>query len=544
MAKDIIYDNDAQAKLLAGIEKIAKAVGTTLGPAGRNVIIDEYGSIHCTRDGVSVAKSITLKDPFENLGANAIKEVAEKSNKNCGDGTTTSTILASAIYKNGLKYVALGSNATQLKNGIMKAANSAIDYVNSISKPISTRDDVHNVAYISANGDKNIADTISDVLDKLGADGTVKVEDGQTAEMTSKIVEGMVLDVGFVSPYMATNSETMEADLDNPFVLIAGKKLSNLQDMLPCLQSVSQTGRPLLVIADDFQEDVISSIIMNRLRGTLNAVLVKSPSYGDNRKAILDDIAIMCGAAVVSDETGVRVEQAIVDGPVLGQAKRVLIKKDSTVIFDGVGNKDAIDERANSIRAQIETTTSDYDKDKLKERLARLVSGIGVISVGADTEAERKELRDRVDDAFCAAKSAIRSGIVAGGGSTLLMAAEHVKKFAETLTGEEKVGAMILQQALSAPARKIVENAGLDSGYIVNKIIDDTTTPNCGFNVLTGEYVNMIDAGIIDPTEVVVNEIRNAVSVSSLLITTDALVVEAKDETKQAGTPAGMPGMM
>lgn len=546
MAKDIIYDTKAKEKLLTGIEKMEKAVGSTLGPAGRNVIIDEFGSIHSTRDGVSVAKAISLKDPFENLGANALKEVAEKSNKNCGDGTTTSTVLASAIYKNGLKYVALGSNATQVKNGIVKASKKAIDFVKSMSKSVSSAEDIKRVAFISANGDEKIAATISDVMDKLGADGTIKVEDSQTMEMTSKIVAGMVLDVGYVSPYMVTNPDTLEADLDNPYILVVGRKISNMQEILPCFQSVSQTGRPLLIIADDVAEDITSSVIMNKLRGTLNCVIVKSPSYGDNRKMILDDIAIMSGGTVVSEDAGVRLEGATAEGIILGQAKRVIVKKDSCVIFDGAGEASKVNARAAAIRAQIEASTSEYDTEKLRERLAKLVSGVGIISVGADTEAERKELRDRVDDAFCASKAAIRMGIVAGGGSALLNAKNAVNEWISTaeFTGDEKIGAQILCNSLEAPIRRILENAGIDPSLIVAKILE-STKPNLGFNVLTKSFDDMIEVGVIDPTEVVVNEIQNAVSVSGLLLTTEALIVEEVDDKKQSQMQMpGMPGMM
>lgn len=542
MAKQIIYDTNAKEKILAGVNKLERAVSSTLGPCGRNVIIDEYGSIHSTKDGVTVAKSITLKDPFENLGANAIKEVASKSNDKVGDGTTTSTLLAAAIYKNGLKYVNFGSNSTMIKNGIKKASEVVIEYVKKNSTKITSKEDIEKVATVSANGDKMIGTMIADVMDKIGNDGTIKVENGNGTEMTSKIVEGMVIDQSYASPYMVTNSDTMEAELENPFVLIANKKLANIQELLPSLQSISQTGRPIFVIADDFAEDILATMVMNKLRG-LNICAIKSPSFGDNRKQMLEDIAILCGGKVISDETGVKVESAVVGSDILGEAKRIVVNKENTVIFDGNGDDKELADRAQSLRAQIKACQSDYDKEKLQERLAKLTSGIGVISVGASTEAERKELRDRVDDAFSASKAALREGVVAGGGSTLL----HAKKFLEThingpfeggvkymsFVGDEKIGATILLQSLESPIKKILQNAGLDASYILNKILENGNTPNAGYNVVTGQYVDMIQDGILDPTEVVINEVQNASSIAGLLLTTDALIVEEPAEKGQ-----------
>lgn len=543
MAKIVKYENDAKQKILEGINKLEKATSVTLGPAGRNVIIDQYGTIHSTKDGVTVAKSITLKDPFENLGANALKEIAEKNNKNCGDGTTTSTLLGAEIYRNGLKHVALGSNATSIKNGIKKAAEQAINYVKSMSKPISTKEDIKRVCTVSANGDEKIGEMIASVMDKIGKDGTIKVEDSQTMEMTSKVVEGMVLDVGYVSPYMITKQETMEADLNEPFILLANKKVTNIQEILPCLQSVSQSGHPLVIIGDEFQDDIIGTVIMNRLRpGGLNCVLVKSPSYGENRKSILEDIAITTGGRVVSDDLGTKLEAAVVGGTILGSAKRILVTKDSTVIFGGIGDAEQISARAESLRQQISNTTSEYDKEKLQERLAKLASGIGVISVGADTEAERKELRDRVDDAFCAAKCAVKSGIVPGGGIALLKAGKFVN--VDTSNGDEANGVHILTESLRAPIVKILSNAGLNAEKIISGI-ESNDSPNYGYNVIDGTYVDMVDAGIIDATDVVVNEIRNAASIASLLLTTEALIVEEPvEKTNDNSAQNMMPPMM
>lgn len=553
MAKVLKYEQDAKQAILAGVKKLEKAVSVTLGPGGKNVMIDEYGSIHSTRDGVTVARSISLKDKFENLGSNAIKEVAEKSNSRCGDGTTTSTVLAASIYKNGLRYVSLGSNATSIKNGISKAAAKVVDVLKGFSKPISTKEEIKRVATVSANHDESIGETIADVMDKIGKDGTIKVEDGNTMELHSKIVEGMVIDQSFVSPYMVTNAETNEAELENPWILIANKKLANIQELLPCLQSVTGTGASLLIIADELQDDILSTLIVNKLRG-FNCVAVKSPSYGDNRKLILEDIAILCGGRVVSDETGTRLENATVNSGILGRATKVVVNKENTVIIGGAGPKEAVESRASSLRAQIESSDKEYEKNTLRERLAKLTSGIGIISVGATTEAERKEKRDRVDDAFSAAKAAVKSGIVPGGGIALMKAKEELDQWIKTagLSEDEATGASILANSLEMPFRKIIENAGLNADVVKNNINSTIVKNNTGdadgkhgpigFNVITKTYVDMVEDGIIDPTDVVVNEVQNASSIGGLLLTTDCLVVE-EDEPKQNAT-AGMGGMM
>lgn len=545
MAKILAYDSEAKQKILAGVEKLEKAVATTLGPCGKNVIINEYGQIHSTRDGVTVAKAVTLKDEFENLGANAIKEVAEKSNTRCGDGTTSSTILAASIYKNGLKYVSFGSNSTQIKNGIKRAATRAVDEIKKLAKPIATKEEIKRVATVSANHDTEIGEIIADVMDKIGKDGTIKVEDGNTMELNSKIMEGMVIDQPYVSPYMVTNTETGEAELDNPWILIANKKLNNIQELLPCLQTVSATKAPLLVIADEIQEDLIATFIVNRLRSGFTTVAVKSPSYGDSRKAILEDIAVLCGGRVVSDETGTKLEHATPETGILGRAAKVVVNGESTIIIGGAGSKEKIAERASSLRNSIEATNvSDYDREKLRERLAKLTSGIGVISVGATTEAERKEKRDRVDDAFAASKAAVRSGIVPGGGVALLLAKKALATWMlETeFAGDEGIGARILFDSLDAPAKKIFENAGEDASLIVGKIGEGTN--GNGYNVLTKEFVDMIEDGVVDPAEVVVNEIQNAASVSGLLLTTDCLIVEEPKKVAATVPQMPTPGMM
>ena len=537
MAKDIIYDNVAKDKILVGVNKLEKAVSVTLGPCGKNVIIDEYGSIHSTKDGVTVAKSVVLKDAFENLGANAVKEVAQKSNDMVGDGTTTSTVLAAAIFKNGLKHVNVGANATQVKNGIRKAADMAVEVVKKNSIKISSKEDIERVATVSANGDQNIGKIIAEVMSKIGNDGTIKVEDGNTSDITSKIVEGMVIDQSYASPYMVTNAETMEVELENPWILLANKKLANLQEMVGSLNSVAQTGRPLLIIADDFADDVLGTLIFNRMKTGFVSVAVKSPSYGDNRKLMLEDIAILTGGKVISDETGIKIEDAVIESGIVGQAKRVIINKENTVIIDGIGSSEAIESRASALRTQIENCSEEYDKEKLQERLAKLTSGIGIISVGAVTKAEQKELRDRVDDAFSAAKAALKSGIVAGGGSALLNVKREVT-VTDTFVGDEAIGANIFLNSLDAPIRKILENAGLDASYVVQKLLDSQEySANTGYDVLTNKYVNMVESGIIDPTEVVLNEIQNAASIAGLLLTTECLIVD--EQLDKSGSSSG-----
>ena len=545
MAKAVIYDSAAKEKILAGVNKLEKAVTCTLGPAGKNVIIDEFGTIHSTRDGVTVAKSIVLKDKFENLGVNAVREVAEKSADRVGDGTTTSTLLAATIFRNGLKYVSLGSNATQIKNGIKKAAEKAVEFVKASAKKVESPEDLKKVAIVSANGDEKIGEVISEIMGKIGNDGTIKVENGSGIDLTSKIVEGMVIDKSYESPYMISNPETMEAELDNPWILIVDKKIAHVQDVLGCLQTVTKTGRPLLVIAESYADEFLATAVMNRMRGALNTVAITSPSYGDNRRNILDDIAVLTGGKVVSDKTGVKFEHALAGSGVLGTAQRVVVNKTSTIIIGGGGNAQAVADRAASLRAQISSTEDQFDKGKLEERLARLTSGIGVITVGATTEAERKELRDRVDDAFCASKAAIRSGIVPGGGVALLNAMQKLDAAYEKgsadynkLVGDEIIGVKILCDSLDAPIRKILDNAGLDSSLIVGKLVEDRQQSGRGYDALNRKYVDMIEAGIIDPAEVVTNEITNAASVASLLLTTDALVVDEPEDKLPKNNPA------
>lgn len=529
MAKQIIYDAQAKEKILAGVTKLAEAVTMTLGPCGKNVMIDERGTVHSTKDGVTVAKAVSLKDPFENIGAAAVKEVAEKSNTNVGDGTTTSTLLAEAIYRNGLRHVSFGANASQVKAGIKAAADATVEIVKRDAKKVDSPVALKRVATVSANGDTKIGQMIADVMAKLGDDGTIRVENSSSTEMTSEIIEGMVVDQPYVSPYMVTDSGTMEANLDNPYVLIVNKKLSNIQELLPCLQSVSQSGQPLFIIADDYSEDVLGTLIMNRMRGGLSSAAIKSPSYGDFRKAVLDDIAVLCGGQVISDEAGVHLQEAVVGSVVLGQAKRVTISKSSTVIIGGGG--EAVEARAESIRKQIEACDDEFAKGKLQERLAKLTSGVGVISVGADTEAERKELRDRVDDAFCASKAALRSGIVPGGGTALLKAKVELESTVPEGSDDFKLGWKILVDSLDKPMSKIVSNAGVEPAAVLERAAK-SESKSMGFNVLTKADVDMVEAGIIDPAEVVINEVKNAASIASLLLMTDCIICDEPDDQR------------
>ena len=536
MSKVIVYDEAAKQKMLAGVEKLEKAVAATLGPCGKNVIVDEFGSIHSTRDGVTVAKAVELKDRLEGIGASAVREVAEKSADRAGDGTTTSTVLAASIFRNGLKYVALGMNATQIKNGIKAAADEAVRVVRAAAKPVSASDAeaVKKVAVVSANGDERIGEIIADVMGRIGADGTVKVENGSGIETSYSVAEGMVVDKSYASPYMVTNPETLEAELDNPWVLVVDGKLSNFQELLPALQAVSKTGAPLFVMAESYADEVLATLIMNKMRGGLNSVAVCAPSYGENRRAILEDIAVLTGGAVVSESTGVRLESAVPGSGVLGMAKRIVVNKASTIILGGMGDQAALAARVASLKSQIESCQDEFDASALRERLAKLTAGVGVISVGATTDAERKELRDRVDDAFCAVKAALRGGTVPGGGTALIRAKAALDKWAagREFQGDEGTGAKILADSLDAPARRIVSNAGLDAAVIVGKMVESGGAE--GYDVLAKEFCDMEARGIVDPADVVANEIQNAASIAGLLLTTDVLISDEPDAPKGA----------
>lgn len=553
MDKKILFGRNAKNKLLSGVKKLESAVGSTLGPAGKTVIIESNGIIHSTKDGVSVARSIQLKDKFENIGVSAIKEVAEKSNINVGDGTTTSTILASEIFRNGLKFIESGCNATLLKNGIKKASDFVVNFIEGISTPVQTKEMLKKVATVSANGDERIGEIISDVMTTIGTDGVIKVENGNTLDIKSKIIDGMVIDKTYISPYMITNPETLETELNNVFVFIAAKKLTNINELIPVMQYVSAPNiqGSLLIIAEDYQDDIISTIVYNKLRG-YNVVAIKAPSYGMNRTNILEDVAIITSGKVVSDESGIRATKDNVDS-ILGHANRVVCTSEYTIIMGGSGNPDDVEKRANSLRNQLKTmSVENYDRKYIEERLSKITTGIGIISVGGVTESETKEKRDRVDDAFCAAKSAYRNGVVAGGATTLIRATQHLRKHIDTIckeNGDEKIGYEILMNSLSYPFLKILKNAGLVNE--ASSILTDLTRyndgsfnengptnqiPTIGYNVIKRDFVNMFDDGILDPTDVVINEVRNASSIAGLLLTTDCIVADDDNNIEKIET--------
>ena len=542
-AKQMKYEGDARQAILNGVSKLAKAVATTLGPSGRNVIIDKkFGSPQITKDGVSVAKEIELPDPFENMGAQMVREVASKTNDVAGDGTTTATILGEAIYREGLKNVTAGANPQAVKRGIDKAAAAAVTAIAALAKPVSTNEEVAQVATISANGDTEIGAIIADAMDKVGKDGTITVEDGKTTEMTSDVVEGMQFDKGYLSPYFVTAAESMECVLDNPYILIYEKKISNLNDMLPLLQGVAKNGRPLLIIAEDVEGEALATLVVNKLRGTLQICAVKAPGFGDRRKEMLKDIAILTGGQVISEDLGIKLESVTVDQ--LGTAKRVSVDKESTTIVEGAGKTTEIQGRVAEIKHQIDTTSSDYDREKLQERLAKLAGGVAVIKVGAQTEAAMKEKKDRVDDALHATRAAVEEGIVPGGGVALIRCQKAVEDCAATLCGDEKIGAEILGRAMEAPLRQLVQNAGLEAALIVEKV--KGADGNNGYNVATGEFVDLVNAGVLDPAKVTRSALQNAASIAGLLLTTECMITEIPEpKTAAPAMPdGGMGGMM
>ncbi len=542
-AKQMKYEGDARQAILNGVSKLAKAVATTLGPSGRNVIIDKkFGSPQITKDGVSVAKEIELPDPFENMGAQMVREVASKTNDVAGDGTTTATILGEAIYREGLKNVTAGANPQAVKRGIDKAAAAAVAAIAGLAKPVSTNEEVAQVATISANGDTEIGAIIADAMDNVGKDGTITVEDGKTTEMTSDVVEGMQFDKGYLSPYFVTAAESMECVLDNPCILIYEKKISNLNDMLPLLQGVAKSGRPLLIIAEDVEGEALATLVVNKLRGTLQICAVKAPGFGDRRKEMLKDIAILTGGQVISEDLGIKLESVTVDQ--LGTAKRVTVDKESTTIVDGAGKTSEIQGRVAEIKHQIDTTSSDYDREKLQERLAKLAGGVAVIKVGAQTEAAMKEKKDRVDDALHATRAAVEEGIVPGGGVALIRCQKAVEDCAATLCGDEKIGAEILGRAMEAPLRQLVQNAGLEAALIVEKV--KGAEGNNGYNVATGKFVDLVEAGVLDPAKVTRSALQNAASIAGLLLTTECMITEIPEpKTAAPAMPdGGMGGMM
>ena len=547
MAKEIIFSDNARNKLARGVEKLTDAVKVTMGPRGRNVLIQKsYGAPSITKDGVSVAREIELLDNLENMGAQLVKEVASNTADEAGDGTTTATVLANAIFSEGLRNITAGANPVEVKRGMDKACDSILEHLKAAAKSIKDKNEIAQVATISANSDAKIGEMIAEAMEKVGQDGVITVEEAKGIVDELDVVEGMQFDRGYLSPYFITNTEKMTAEIENPYILLVDSKITSLKDLLPVLEQVQKTNRPLLIIAEDVEGEALSTLVVNKLRGVLNISAVKAPGFGDRRKAMLQDIATLTGGTVISEETGYTLEGAEIS--MLGQASRVVIDKDNTVIVDGAGSEEAVKARISEIKTQIEATSSEYDKEKLQERLAKLSGGVAVIKVGAATETEMKEKKDRVDDALSATKAAVEEGIVIGGGAALVHAAAKVN--IDDLEGDQKIGAEIILRAVKAPVKQIAANAGFDTGVVVNAI-ENAENENIGFNAATGEYVDMFEAGIIDPFKVERVALTNATSVSSLLLTTEAAIFELPKEEAPAadmggGMPPqmGMPGMM
>ncbi len=539
MAKEILFGEDARKALQAGVDKLADAVKVTLGPKGRNVVLDKkFGAPLITNDGVTIAKDVELEDPFENMGAQLVKEVATKTNDCAGDGTTTATVLAQALIREGMKNVAAGANPMVLKKGIQMAVDTAVKTVVGNSKKVSGTDDIARVATISA-GDEFIGKLIAEAMDKVSSDGVITVEESKTAETYSEVVEGMQFDRGYITPYMATDTDKMEAVIDDPFVLITDKKISNIQEILPLLEQMVQSGGKLVIIAEDVEGEALSTLIVNKLRGTFTCVAVKAPGFGDRRKEMLQDIAILTGGQVVSSELGLELKDTTVD--MLGRARQIKISKENTIIVGGAGNSDEIKNRVSQIRKQIETTTSDFDREKLQERLAKLSGGVAVIKVGAATEVEMKDKKLRIEDALSATKAAVEEGIVAGGGVALVNAIGSIKELLGTVDGDVKTGVSIVLKALEAPIRQIAYNAGLEGSVIVDKILTSGKA-NYGFDAYNEKYTDMIEAGIVDPTKVTRSALQNAASVASMVLTTESVVAEKKDPKADAAAAAAAAG--
>jgi chaperonin GroEL len=539
-AKDVYFASDARDRMLRGVNVLANAVKVTLGPKGRNVVIEKsFGAPRSTKDGVTVAKEIELSDRFENLGAQLIREVASKTNDKAGDGTTTATVLAQAIVVEGLKSVAAGMNPMDLKRGVDKAVAKVIEEIKSSAKKVSDNSEIAQVGTISANGDLEVGEMIARAMAKVGNEGVITVEEAKTAETELDVVEGMQFDRGYLSPYFITNAEKMEAELEEPMILLFEKKLSSLQPLLPVLEAVVQSGRPLLIIAEDVEGEALATLVVNKLRGGLRVAAVKAPGFGDRRKAMLEDIAILTGGELISEDLGIKLENVTLE--MLGKAKKVTINKDDTTIVDGSGDKAGIEGRIAQIKKQIEDTTSDYDKEKLQERLAKLAGGVAVIRVGGSTEVEVKEKKDRVDDALNATRAAVEEGIVPGGGVCLLKASKVLDGFKGD-NDDQEAGVAIVRRALQAPIRQIAENAGVEGSIVVGKVLENKS-PTFGFNAQTEEYVDMVKAGVIDPAKVVRTALQDAASVAGLMITTEAAIVEAPKKGGGGGMPGGGGGM-
>ncbi|MBU5450213.1 chaperonin GroEL [Acetivibrio sp. MSJd-27] len=541
MAKQITFSEEARKKLESGINQLADTVKITLGPKGRNVVLDKkFGSPLITNDGVTIAKEIELEDPFENMGAQLVKEVATKTNDIAGDGTTTATLLAQALIREGLKNLAAGANPMIVKKGIKKAVDAAVKSIEANSQKIKGKEDIARVAAISA-ADETVGSLIAEAMEKVTADGVITVEESKTAETYSDVVEGMQFDRGYISPYMATDTEKMEAVIDDAYILITDKKISNIQEILPLLEQIVQTGKKLVIIAEDVEGEALATLLVNRLRGTFTVAAVKAPGFGDRRKAMLEDIAILTGGQVITEELGLDLKETTMEQ--LGRAKQVKIQKENTIIVDGAGDSDAIKARINQIKAQIEETTSDFDREKLQERLAKLSGGVAVIKVGAATETEMKEMKLRIEDALAATKAAVEEGIVSGGGVALLTASKAVSELLNSAEGDEKTGVQIVLKALEEPIRQIAVNAGLEGSVIIDKI--KASNEGMGFDFLKEEYVNMIEAGIVDPTKVTRSALQNAASVASMVLTTESLVTDIPqpEPPMPAGGAPGMGGM-
>jgi chaperonin GroEL len=540
MAKQLVFDSEARQHILAGVQKLSKAVAVTMGPKGRNVAIDKkYGSPTVTKDGVSVAKEIELENPFENMGAQMVREVASKTSDVAGDGTTTATVLAHAIFREGLKNVTAGANPMGLKRGIDKAVEAIVANIAKQSKKVQESAEIAQVATISANGDTAIGKIIAEAMEKVGKDGTITVEEAKSIETTLDVVEGMQFDKGYLSPYMVTNADTMEVVMEDPYILIYEKKVSSLQDLLPLLQGVAKTGRPLLIIAEDVEGEALATLVVNKLRGTLNAAAVKAPGFGDRRKAILEDIAVLTGGKCITEDLGIKLESVTLSD--LGTAKRVVVDKENTTLVEGAGKHEAIQGRIGQIRRQIEETTSDYDREKLQERLAKLAGGVAVINVGAATETEMKEKKARVEDALHATRAAVEEGIVAGGGTALIRAQSSLDKL--KLEGEEAIGSDIIRKACEAPLRQLVANAGGEGAIVVERV--KTAKGDEGYDVATGKYTDLVKAGIIDPAKVTRYALQNAASIASLLLTTECMITDLPEkEAPSAGGPGGGMGGM
>ena len=540
MAKEIKFNEDARKGMEAGINKLSNAVKVTLGPKGRNVVLDKkFGAPLITNDGVTIAREIELEDPYENMGAQLVKEVATKTNDVAGDGTTTATLLAQAIIREGLKNVAAGANPMIIQKGIKKAVEKAVEGIKEFSKPVETKESIAQVASISA-ADEEVGKLISDAMEKVGKDGVITVEESRSMGTTLEVVEGMQFDRGYVSPYMVTNTEKMEAELEDPYILITDKKISNIQEVLPVLEQIVQQGKPLLIIADDVEGEAMATLVVNKLRGTFNCVAVKAPAFGDRRKDMLQDIAILTGGTVISEDLGYELKETSIE--MLGRARRVTVGKELTVIVNGAGEQKAIEERVALIRNQIEISDSEYDRDKLQERLAKLAGGVAVIQVGAATETELKERKLRIEDALAATRAAVEEGIVPGGGTVLLNVIPRVKALLEKTNGDEKKGVSIIVKALEEPVRQIAINAGLEGSVIVENV--KNAEVGIGFDALNEKYVNMLESGIVDPTKVTRSALQNASSVASMVLTTEAAVADVTKEEPMGQMPGGMnPGM-